>query len=125
MSTIYDLFNELGNMFYEESGVKSFPVDVVETESGYEVIADMPGVKKEDVKISFEDSTLTIEAKKASLKDVKYYIHERDGYNLKRSITFADIDEDSIKAKMENGLLLVNIDVKKPEQKPKRTISIE
>lgn len=125
MNTIYDLFNELGNMFYEESGVKSFPVDVLETENGYQVIADMPGVSKEDVKLSFEDGTLTIEAKRTPIKDVKYYIHERNNYNLKRSIAFNEIDEDSIKARMENGLLYVDVTVKKPEEKKKKSIIIE
>lgn len=125
MNTMYDLFNELGNMFYEESGVKSFPVDVLENKNGYEVVAELAGVLKEDVKLSFDDGTLTIEAKRNPVKDAKYYIHERNNYNLKRSITFGDVDEESIKARMENGLLFVDVAFKNPEPKVKKNIVIE
>ena len=45
--------------------------------------------------------------------------------NLKRSISFGEIDEESISAKLENGLLIVTIRTKAPEEKQKKLITIE
>ncbi len=120
-----NFFDELNNFFYGQGGYKSFPVDLIEIENGFQVVAEMPGVLKEDVKISFESGELTIEADRKKDADAKYLINERDVLHLKRTISFGEINEDSINAKMENGLLYVTIKTKVPEEKPKKTIIIE
>lgn len=125
MYMINDIFDELNNMFYGKGGYKSFPLDLVEIENGYVVIAEMPGVLKEDIKMNFEDGILTIEADRKKDKDAKYLINERDIMHLKRSVNFGDIEEESINAKLENGLLVITIKTKAPEEKPKKTIVIE
>lgn len=121
---LYSLVNEFNNMFYD-GGYKGFPVDVIETENGYKVVAEIPGVKKEDIQIEFEDGVLSISANipKAD-QNTKYLIHERRNQKLKRTINFGDIDEDTIKANYENGLLMVDINIKK-EEKVKKTIEIQ
>ncbi|MGM9970122.1 MAG: Hsp20/alpha crystallin family protein [Anaeroplasma sp.] len=121
----YDFVNELNNMFYTDGGYKSFPIDVVELPNSYEVTAELPGVKKEDIQITFEDGVLTIVAKQFVDKDKKYLIHERTGMKLKRTVNFGDIEEDTLKAKFENGLLIVTITTKQPEVKEKKSITIE
>ena len=118
-------FEDLNTLFYGQGGYKSFPVDMIEIENGFQVIAEMPGVLKEDVKMSFEDGALTIEADRKKDADAKYLINEREVLRLKRTINFGEINEDSINAKMENGLLYVTIKTKAPEEKPKKTIIIE
>lgn len=125
MTSLEKVFNELDNMFYGNGGYRSFPLDLSEIENGYLVVAEMPGVTKENVKIEFEDGILTISAKKSKDEHATYLINERDTLPLKRSISFGDIDEDTITAKMENGLLMVTIKTKVAEEKPKRTIEIE
>ncbi|MDE5714624.1 MAG: Hsp20 family protein [Anaeroplasmataceae bacterium] len=125
MDFINSVFNELNNMFYGQGGYKSFPLDLVEIKDGFTVIAELPGVNKEDIQMSFEDGILTIEADRKKDADAKYLINERDVMHLKRSINFGDIHEDTISAKLENGLLTVTIMTKVPEEKPKRSISIE
>ena len=97
----------------------------IEAENGYRVIAEIPGVKKENIQIEFEDGILTITANADKAENVKYLIHERNSQKLKRSINFGDIDEDTIKANYNNGLLVVDIDVKKEEEKVKKTIEIQ
>ena len=50
------LMEELNNMFYTRGGsTKGFPVDVIEEKDGYKVYAEIPGVKKEDIKVIDED----------------------------------------------------------------------
>lgn len=120
-----NVFDELNNFFYGQGGYKSFPVDMIEIENGFKVIAEMPGVQKEDVQMNFEDGVLTIEADRKKDDTVQYLINERETTHLKRSISFGDIHEDKIQAKLENGLLIVTILTKKPEEKPKRKIIIE
>ncbi len=119
------VFDELNNIFYGQGGYRSFPLDLMEIENGFVVIAEMPGVNKEDVKMNFEDGILTIEADRKKDVNAKYLINERDMMHLKRSVNFGDIDEESITAKLENGLLTIVIKTKVPEEKPKKTIIIE
>ncbi|MDE7105567.1 MAG: Hsp20 family protein [Anaeroplasmataceae bacterium] len=120
-----NVFDELNDFFYGQGGYKSFPVDMVEIEKGFKIIAEMPGVLKEDIQMSFEDGVLTIEADRKKDVNEKYLINERETTHLKRSISFGEIHEDSIQAKLENGLLVVTILTKIPEEKPKRKIIIE
>lgn len=122
---IYSLVNEINNMFYNDGGYKSFPIDVVEIENGYEVYAEIPGVNKEDVEITFEDGNLTIIATPKISKDKKYLVHERNLMKLKRTICFNEIDEDKITAKYENGILVVIVLTKALEAKQAKSIAIE
>ena len=121
---LYSLVNEFNNMFYD-GGYNGFPVDVIETENGYKVVAEIPGVKKEDIQIEFEDGVLSISANMPKIDtNTKYLIHERRNQKLRRTINFGDSDEDTIKANYENGLLMVDINIKK-EEKVKKTIEIQ
>lgn len=120
-----NVFDELNDFFYGQGGYKSFPVDMVEIKNGFKVIAEMPGIQKEDIQMNFEKGILTIEADRKKDEKEKYLINERDTTHLKRSISFGEIHEDSIQAKLENGLLTITILTKVPEEKPKRKIIIE
>ena len=121
---LYSLVNEFNNMFYD-GGYKAFPLDVVEVENGYRIIAEIPGVKKEDIQIEFEDGILTISAQMPKVdNNTKYLIHERRNQKLRRTINFGDINDDTIKASYENGLLVVDLSIKK-EEKTKRTVEIQ
>ena len=111
-------------MFFNEASFKSFPIDVLEISGGYEVYAEIPGVAKEDISLTFKDGSLTIEAKKNKTEG-KYLIKERSSTPFKRVIDFGDIDEDSLSAKYDNGILKVTILVKEPEVKTPKSIIIE
>ena len=101
-----------------------FPLDLTEDDTSYTVVADLPGVEKEDIKVSFRDGILTITAKKDYPKDHnKYLIHERNFMNMKREINFGDIDEDTISAKLNDGVLTIVI-AKEPKRMEK-TIEIQ
>ena len=88
---IYSLVNEFNNMFYD-GGYKGFPLDVIEEDNGFKVIAEIPGVKKEDIQIEFEDGVLAISATMPKFdKNTKYLIHERRNQKLRRTINFGEI----------------------------------
>lgn len=124
MNEFYGLVNELNNMFFNEASFKSFPIDILEIKGGYEVYAEIPGVAKEDISLTFKDGSLIIEAKK-NKSEGKYLVKERTSTPFKRVIDFGDIEEDSLSAKYENGILKVTILVKEPEVKSPKSITIE
>ena len=119
---LYNIMNDLEKMFYEEA-TKSILVDVKETENGYQVIAEAPGLTKESFDITFDQGYLTIKASKQE-DDSKYLLKERSTYAIKRVINFGDINLDDIKAKYENGLLIIDIIVLK-EEKQKKSVIVE
>ena len=123
MTDLYNLMNEVNNMFYKEA-LKKFDIDLLEIENGYKVIAEIPGFKKENINITFEEGSLTIEAKREK-EDGKYLIKERSDLDVKRVINLGDIEEESLTAKYENGLLTVTIITKEPDVKKPISINIE
>jgi HSP20 family protein len=86
-------------------------VDVIKNDDSYQVLANLPGVKKEDIKLSFKDSKLTIavDKKEDEAKETKYVLNERlSGYNS-RTVYLKDVDESRISAKLENGVLVISV----------------
>ena len=108
--------------------------DVREHEDCYEVDIDLPGFAKEDLNLSLENGYLTIQAQKGLNKEQKdektgkILRQERYAGSMSRSFYVGeDITEEDIKAKLENGVL--SLQVPKLEAKPripeKKTITIE
>jgi HSP20 family protein len=101
-------------------------VDITEDKDSFVLSAELPGVKKEDVKISVRDNTLTIEGEKKSTsekKDDDYYRNERFFGKFTRSFTLnSEVDTDKIKADFEHGVLTVSLP--KTEKVKPRQIAI-
>ncbi|MDY0063743.1 MAG: Hsp20/alpha crystallin family protein [Bacilli bacterium] len=110
---------------------KLMRTDIKEEEEKYIFEVDIPGFVKEDIKISFEDGYLTIEAKKEEKKEEKdekgYYIRRERNYgSCSRSFYVGDVDENAIVANYQNGIL--NIDVPKlvkVKEESKKYINIQ
>jgi len=106
----------------------SFPaVDVLEQEGQTTVIAELPGVKKEDVKITFENAVLTISGERKPYElpeNAKVVLNELDVRNFSRSIQFEnDVDASKISADFTNGVL--RIVLPKAESAKARTIEVK
>lgn len=118
--TRYDPFDEMfGDLlkgFFVRpvsfEGPSQFPVkvDVTEGDNAYKVLAELPGVKKEDINVSIDGSQISINA------EVKKEHEEKDGervlrserYYGKFSRSFAladDVDEAAAQAKYSDGVL--------------------
>lgn len=123
----FDLFDPFFNDFFGlDRNVKYNEVmktDIIDHDGSYEMKIDLPDIKKEDVKMSLEDGYLTIEAKinKENDSNEKYIRKERYYGEYERSYYVGtDIKETDIDAKLENGVLTLNItkpEVVKPEKK--------
>ena len=98
-------------------------MDLVEAEDHYVLKADLPGLSEDDVKIEFEDRTLTISGERKSEQETKkdgYVRVERAFGSFSRSLTLPEgVDGDAVTASFDRGVLEVSIP--KPEvRKPKR-----
>ena len=96
--------------------------DIYETKNDYTIKADLPGMKKDDVKISFTDGQLSISGERVQeeeTKDAKCHRVERTYGKLYRSFNLPkEIKEDKIKAEFKDGQLTITIP-KADEVKPK------
>lgn len=103
-------------------------IDISEDEKNINVIAEMPGVNKEDIKIVLQDNILTIEGekKKEEEKEEKnYFRSERTYGSFKRSFTIPEeVDSENIEAKFENGILIVNIKKLEPKKAKEKVINL-
>ena len=101
-------------------------VDVSETDSRFEISVELPGMKKEDIMVDLEKGRLTIsgERKFENKEEGKNYHRVESHYGeFSRSFYLPDsINEETINAKYENGILNITID--KSEDKVKRSIEI-
>lgn len=87
--------------------------NVCETSTAYEIRAELPGVKKEDVRIRLENGVLTIQGERNERKeqnDARYHRQELvHGHFLRQFAMPDDADEDKIDATFKDGMLEVSI----------------
>ena len=113
----------MDRQLYGKNAAREMKTDVHEHEDHYEVDIDLPGFKKEQVKLSLEDGYLTVSAEKGLDKDEKdkkgrLIRQERYSGSMSRSFYVGeDITQDEIKAKFENGVLKIDIPKKEPKAK--------
>ena len=89
--------------------------DVKETDQGYEVAVDLPGVKKDDVTVELNDGYLTISAKKnvgndKKDKNGKYIRRERYSGTMSRSFYVGkDMKQEDVHAAFNDGILTLQL----------------
>ena len=101
-------------------------VDVVETESEFQLLVELPGVEKGDVKLSVEAGVLTITGQRGQDKDEtrRYHRVERSYGRFARSFSLPDsVDEQKVAAEFRNGILIIHL-LKSEKAKP-RSIEVK
>ncbi|MDE1921599.1 MAG: Hsp20/alpha crystallin family protein [Candidatus Omnitrophica bacterium] len=97
-------------------------LDVIEEKDQYILKADLPGMKKEDIKVSVENGILTIEGERKSEtehKDKQVYRVERSYGRFVRSLNLGStVDSNKIRAAYKDGVLQLNVP-KSEDAKPK------
>lgn len=58
------MFKDLGKQVYNQFSSRTFPTNIYEQSNAYILDAELPGIKKADISLKFEHSTLTIKAYK-------------------------------------------------------------
>lgn len=105
------------------------PVNIIETETGFELELSVPGIKKEELVIEVDNNILTISSvvKTDEVKiEGQFRRREFSKPAFNRSFTMAkSIDVEAIKADYENGILKFLLPKKEEAlPKPKKTISL-
>ena len=128
----FDLFDPFFNDFFGlDRNVKYNEVmktDIIDHDGSYEMKIDLPDIKKEDIKMPLDGGYLTIEAKVNKENDTKdkYIRKERYYGEYERSYYVGDnVDEADIDAKLENGVLTLNIKKVEPKAPVKKYIEIK
>lgn len=104
-------------------------VDISETGEEYLIRAALPAVKKEDVKVTYEDGMLTLSGERRQAeeqKDAKYHRVENYYGNFARSFALPDaIDADAIRAESKDGVLTIHLPKSKLETKKLTKIAVQ
>jgi HSP20 family protein len=98
-------------------------IDVHETDAAFVVTADLPDVKKEEVKVQVLDGMLSIEGERHREKEEKgkrfHKIEREYGRFVRRLVLPTDVDAAKVSAEFKDGVLRVQLP-KTPEAKPKQ-----
>lgn len=117
-----------GRQLGAEASQWSPALDVLSEDGDILVRAELPGVKPEDVDTTLERGVLTISGQRQAEQERRgagYYVRERRHGSFRRSMQLPEgVDENSISARFENGVLEVRIAGAAAVQEPRR-IQIE
>lgn len=127
------LFPEASKAFPINQSKGMFKVDVKENQDNYQVLVDLPGVKKENVDVKLRNGLLTLSIKDSEeISDEKkddsgkLIWRERKMFSSSssRTLNFGEHISGDVSAKMENGVLELVLTKSKPDEK-EQVISIQ
>lgn len=106
-----DFFNYDG-IFGKSSKVGQFRMDLKDEEDHYLIEAELPGFKKDDITIDYEDGKLLISARQnEEINEEKdNYLHrERRSCSMQRAVYLKNVMPDDIDARLEDGILKITV----------------
>lgn len=128
-----DLFNEMENSFFRDSGMDSVlrcRTDIQDKGDSYLLSAELPGFKKEDIRLDLDGDLLTISAQhneeqKQEQQD-GYLCRERHYGAYRRSFDVSGVRQDGIRASYKDGVLELTLPKKEAAPEPeRRAITLE
>ena len=123
-----DFFRGFGRpdrMLYGKNAARMMKTDVKETDEGYELAVDLPGMKKDDITLELQNGYLTISTQKnlenKEEKHHKILRQERYTGTMQRSFYVGDnLTEEDVQAKYEDGVLTVKLPKKEAKKDPEK-----
>jgi len=125
LDTEWDFDRKVRNHFGRSwNGQTSFPVrmDLIKEDAAFKIVAELPGMEKDKIKLMVENDTLTISGeRKRNDEDKREVVRSERFYGtFSRSFSLPEnIDKSGISADYKNGLLEVTLPLKE-EEKPKQ-----
>lgn len=128
---LFDAFNDLFRpVFFDEQ--HDLRTNIKETDEAYELDIEMPGYKKEQIKVSLDQGYLIVSAAKETKegdkdeKGTEHFIRKEITESCQRSFYVGEyVTDEQIKAKYNNGILSLSVPKSKPKQVQGRFIAIE
>ena len=131
-----DVFNDFDRNFfrgwdrpehvlYGKNASRMMKTDVKETDEGYELAVDLPGMKKEEIHLDLQNGYLTISTEKnlenKEEKHGRLLRQERYTGTMQRSFYVGEnLTEEDVQAKYENGVLIVSLPKKEARKVPEK-----
>ncbi len=112
-------------LFRGMNALKIMNTDIKETQNGYTLKVEMPGVKKENVDVEVNSGYLTITATECNTSDEdddeegEYVKRERYCGTYSRKFYVGDVDRSEVSAKLNNGMLIIKVPKNKQQQNNK------
>ena len=129
-SSLFDMIDNFERNFFGSSNstVSSFRTDIRDEGDKFVLEAELPGFKKEDIKLDLKDGVLTISAQHSAENEEKrdnYVRRERRYGSFSRSFDISGIQEDHISASYNNGVLALTLPKAQPVVPASRQIEIQ
>ncbi len=127
----FDIFDDMFENFFKpvtfSNKVGNMRADIKESEKEYELSVDLPGFDKKDINLTLDNGYLTISAKtEQKEQDESNYIRRERISSYQRSFYVGDVvTEQDIKAKYNNGTLVLNIPKLERKEIPAKHIEID
>ncbi|MFO8002858.1 Hsp20/alpha crystallin family protein [Thioalkalivibrio sp.] len=128
-SDSFDTFEQMIQRLFDEFPTETtgagYPVDIREEDGHLIVDAEMPGFKRDEIDVSVADDMLTIRAERtAETPKGRPHLQERHFTRVQRSFRLPSaVDPDSVDAKLEGGVL--HLDMKESESERVRKIEVK
>ena len=132
--TFWDPFSDMEKRFFNDSTPDhrpaAFGTDITDEGTYFELKADLPGFRKEDIHLNLNGDTLTITAERHSRYEQrehqgKYIRCERSYGSYSRQFDVTGINTDKIKAQYDNGVLKLTLPKKEKDLPESRKLEIE
>lgn len=128
--TPFNFFEDFGRNFFEGFKGNMVKTDIHETETGYMLEAELPGIPKENIHINYENGVLIIEGQHQtdtqSEEDKGNLVRsERSFSSVRRQFSIRNIREEEIKAEYKDGILKVTMPKAAEKLERKTAIPIE
>ena len=101
-------------------------MDLAEADDSFLVLIDLPGVKKEEIKVEVEQNTITVSGERKMEEESKLLIQERTQGTFNKVITLPEsADMDTVMAKYEDGVLSIVVSKKEECKTERKNIRID
>ena len=127
--TPFDFFEDFSRNLFNDFKSNLIKTDIHETDNEYIVEAELPGISKDNIQVTYEDGVLTISGQQQTDtvdedKKGKLIRSERSSTSLRRQYLLENVKEDEIKASYSDGILKVTLP-KDSNKEIKKSIPIE
>lgn len=129
----YNPFRELEEIqrnFFKDTSLGEFKIDIKDNGSSYLLEADLPGIKKEDIRVDINDNYLTISAERHSEfeekdKEGNYLRCERSYGSFSRNVDISAVNASEISAEYVDGVLKLTMPKKENTLPSARRLEIK
>jgi len=123
-----DFFRSFFSPFFSDPFSSAFKVDVRDMGDKYLLEADLPGVRRDQIKVDVDDGVLTIRAEMDESRNEEkdnYVMCERRYGRMQRSFNIAGVDDANITAEFTDGVLKLNLPKIAEQPRSGRSIEIQ